>query len=208
MVQRPWLLAGVCGVVLGSGCTLVKHHMVQTLVADHVYEMRVDEAWPEAKKLVSELGYAYTESVDGRGVRVLVSDWKPAFDTSEIAGSWTRVGVQAVPFGPQHCKVYFLSAHKTKGGVAVAWRQGGGAASLAEYQGLPEAMRPNLMQSTGGLKQATQGARWAGRDVGLEAKFLARVDPDTAKEINLDVDDFIADFARNRTVLKPSGSRK
>lgn len=197
---------GVWAVLSASGCALVRHHMTQQLVADHVYEKRVDDLWPEAKKLVSELGYSYTESSDPRGVRVLATDWKPVFDTSEIAASWTKVVVQAVPFGPQHCKVYFLSSHKTKAGVAVAWRQSGGVATLAEYQGLPAAMRPNLMQSTSFLKQAAQGDRWAGRDVALEAKFLARVDPETARDIRLDVDAFLADFAKNRTVLKASGS--
>src|SRR5512140_2366978 len=88
---RMKVIVGLALVALGSGCSLVRQHLVATAVGNHVYGQRLDELWPSAGKMLSDLGYSYTESAGAGGTRVLLSDWKGAFETSEMAATWTRV---------------------------------------------------------------------------------------------------------------------
>src|SRR5512140_1426956 len=186
------VIVGLALVALGSGCSLVRQHLVATAVGNHVYGQRLDELWPSAGKMLSDLGYSYTESAGAGGTRVLLSDWKGAFETSEMAATWTRVAVLGMPLPRGGCRIYFLSSTRTQGGNAVAYRQGGGMGmSTAEFAGLPTGMQVPLTSQVSGLKRAAAGPAMGGRNLRLEREFLARVDPETAQEIAEDVEDAI-----------------
>lgn len=154
------------GLTLLLGCAAAQRDsFIHQEVSDYVYELPAREVWPHAKALLAEEGYAFKEAPNRF---LLTTEWQEEMGGSQIAASYTRYLVEAVPLGRGQCRVRFIRNSVTMGGgpgVVEGKRYRADARSYAQGQ------HRNVSTNAGS------------RDLHMEWLLLRRAAPQDAAEL-------------------------
>lgn len=97
-----------------TGCaTVQRDSFIHQEVSDYVYDLPATEVWRHARALLAEHGYSFREAPKGF---LLTTEWQEEMGGSQIAASFTRYLVEAVPLGSAHTRIRFIRNTVTRGG--------------------------------------------------------------------------------------------
>ncbi len=187
MNRRTWLF----GAVLLAGCaTWQKENFVKEQAGVYVYEMPVEQVWPQARAMLTEQGYTYRE-LPGRFLAV--TEWKEENGSSEMGASFSRYMVEGQKIDDTHCRVRFLRntmLSAPTGDMAMTSTERHAAQSTAAANAAAQgtAGRAGPAATAQGRAGRTATAAEGVRDLHAEWLLMQRVVPEDAEEIQDEAD--------------------
>ena len=149
----------------------LRDEMLRSLAGNYVYDVPLEQVWPQVKELLRDDGYFPREAGDDF---IIVTDWREKMGGSATAGIFTRVMVQGERIEADRC-------------IIRAMRHEALADSDDIIEGGYQAMTARQARGIGNLKQQIKTEQQhAARDLSLEWNLLQRVRPEIARQIEIE----------------------